>query len=205
MVSLIERGHVSTLSLRAVRRVFRAVDAGFECQVVWRGGDLDRVLDERHAQLVGAVADRLASTGWEARIEATFSEFGERGSIDILGLKRPVALVVEIKTEVTSVEATLRRLDAKRRLAGKIVSDREGWRPTTVGTLLVVLDGSTSRRRIGRHRASFDAALPGRGPAVRRWLRDPVGPMNALVFLSPGNPGGAGTSMPLAHPVQRRK
>jgi transcriptional regulator with XRE-family HTH domain len=58
-VSLIERGHVSSLSIKTVRAVFAAVDAGFEGHVAWRGGDLDRVLDEDHARLVSSLAETL--------------------------------------------------------------------------------------------------------------------------------------------------
>jgi len=39
--------------------VFAAVDAGFDGTVRWRGGELDRLLDERHAALVGAFATEL--------------------------------------------------------------------------------------------------------------------------------------------------
>ena len=59
-ISLIERGHWSTLSMRTVRRVFAVVDARFEGQLTLRGGALERLLDERHAELVGAFADRFA-------------------------------------------------------------------------------------------------------------------------------------------------
>src|SRR4051794_2822833 len=71
-VSLIERGHGAALTLRTLRAAFRAVDAGFEGNVRWRGADLDRVLDERHASLVATFADRLRSIRWEVWIEVTF-------------------------------------------------------------------------------------------------------------------------------------
>lgn len=87
-VSLIQRGHLATLSIRAVRAVFAAVDARFDASVSWRGGQIDRLLDERHAILVGMTASELAQPGWEVlQVEVTFSEFGERGSIDILGVR----------------------------------------------------------------------------------------------------------------------
>ena len=94
LVSLIERGHLASLSLRVVRAVFAAVDARFEGTVMWRGGAVDRLLDERHARLVGRFADRLAAWGWEVHVEVTFSEYGERGSIDILALHRSVGIAL---------------------------------------------------------------------------------------------------------------
>jgi transcriptional regulator with XRE-family HTH domain len=48
LVSLIERGHLATVSTRVVRNVFGVLDARFEGLVTWRGGATDRLLDERH-------------------------------------------------------------------------------------------------------------------------------------------------------------
>jgi transcriptional regulator with XRE-family HTH domain len=192
-VSLIERGHMSSLSIRTVRTVFAAVDAGFEGHVAWRGGDLDRVLDEGHARLVSSFAETLQRLAWVTYPEVTFSEYGERGSIDILALAptHNFALVVEVKTQLTSVEATLRRLDVKTRLASRVVFERDGWRPSVVGCLLVIRDGTTSRRRVNRHGGAMTAALPARGSAVRTWLRHPTGPLRGLIFLPLTNPSSA--------------
>jgi transcriptional regulator with XRE-family HTH domain len=188
-VSLIERGHVALLTMRTVRAAFAAVDAGFEGKVLWRAADIDRVLDERHAQLVAVIAERLRLLGWEVSIEVTFSEYGERGSIDVLAVRAPTtALVVEVKTEIASVEEMLRRLDVKARLAPKIVFDRHGWRPSTIGTVLVVLDASTARRQVKRHASVLDATLPMRGRELSRWLRRPSASIRGLAFLSPSNP-----------------
>jgi transcriptional regulator with XRE-family HTH domain len=85
-VSLIERGHLGALSIRIVRGVFASVDARFEGAVTWRGGLVDRLLDERHAQLVGQIAAMLEGLGWDVAVEVTFSVFGDRGSIDILAV-----------------------------------------------------------------------------------------------------------------------
>jgi transcriptional regulator with XRE-family HTH domain len=187
-VSLIERGHVALLTMRTVRAAFSVVDAGFEGQVLWRAADLDRVLDERHAELVGVIAQRLRLLGWEVSVEVTFSEYGERGSIDVLAARSPTtALVVEVMTEIASVEEMLRRLDVKARLAPKIVLDRHGWRPSRIGTVLVVLDASTARRHVKRHSSVLDATLPMRGRELSRWLRRPSGSIRGLAFLSSTN------------------
>ncbi len=191
-ISLIERGHLSTLSIRVLRTAFAAVDARFDGMVSWRGGAIDRLLDERHAALVGHVAESLARDGWEVHVEITFAEFGERGSIDILALRRAdgIALVIEIKTELTAIDDTIRRLDVKDRLAAKIVRDRFGWQPTTVGRLLVVLDTTTNRRRVAMHAPTLRVAFPDRPGAVRRWLAQPAGRLSGLRFQAPTNGGG---------------
>lgn len=192
-VSLIERGHLSALSLRALRRAFAVVDARLDVQVGWRGGALDRLLDERHAALVGAFAARLRLARWQVDVEATFSEYGERGSIDLLAAQpaRQVVLVVEAKTELVSIEETIRRLDVKTRLAPGVARERFGWQPKSVARVLVVAEGSTARRRAGRHGSVLVAAFPARGHVVQTWLREPVGPMSGLLFLPLSDGRGA--------------
>jgi transcriptional regulator with XRE-family HTH domain len=197
-ISLVERGHWTRLSVSAVRTAFAALDARLDGAVSWRGGALDHLLDEGHAALVGEFGGRLRRERWTIEIEATYSIFGERGSIDILAGHESscAALVVEVKTEIASVEETIRRLDAKVRLASAIATERFGWRPRVVARLLVVRDGSTSRRRIERQRAVFDAAFPDRGDSVRAWLREPSARLSGLVFMSATNPRG--TRRPVA-------
>lgn len=185
VVSEVEAGRLGGRSFATIRRLFAAVDAGFEGDVRWRGAALDRLLDRRHAQLVGATVDRLTRLGWETVIEATYAVFGERGSIDVLG-GRPVervVLVEEVKSEVASVEATLRKLDEKVRLVREVVApERFGWQPVAVGRLLVVPDSTTSRRQVARIDGILGIALPDRGAVVRRWLRHPDGDLAGILF-----------------------
>src|SRR3954471_23298073 len=83
LISLVERGHVDTLSLRALRRILGALDVRSDLALSWRGAALDRMLDEDHAGLVLVTAARLRRLGWFVELEVTYSEFGERGSIDV--------------------------------------------------------------------------------------------------------------------------
>jgi hypothetical protein len=190
-ISSIERGTVEQLSVRALRNVLSQLDAGLALEILWRGGALDRLLDQRHAELVATVVDRLAALGWATAVEVTFSTYGERGSIDVLAAHgaRSTALVVEVKTAIMSVEETLRRLDAKVRLAPAIAQDRFGWRPDAVGRLLVLPDVSTARRQVERQGTLLERALPDRGATVRRWLATPRGRVAGIVFLSGTDPG----------------
>src|SRR6185437_9134248 len=97
--------------------------------LLWRGGLLDRVLDERHASLVERVVALLVALGWRAEPEVSYAEFGETGSIDVLAVREDlgVALVIEVKSEITAIESTNRRFDAKIRLAPRIVARRFGF------------------------------------------------------------------------------
>ncbi|MBF8290766.1 MAG: hypothetical protein HW391_1734, partial [Chloroflexi bacterium] len=92
-------------------------------------------------------------------------------------------LVVEVKSELVSIEETLRRHDVKARLGPRIVAERFGWAPRAVARLLVLPDESTPRRRVRRHDAVLLRAYPLRGGSVRSWLRAPVGTPGGLLFL----------------------
>jgi transcriptional regulator with XRE-family HTH domain len=164
-VSRIEGGRLKGVDLVTLDRLAVALDARLDVRFSWRGGELDRLLDERHAALVEAVVRRLAATGWELEVEVTYAEFGERGAIDVLGWfpARRALLVVEVKTMLASIEATHRRHDEKVRLAAAIARKRFGWSAITVSRLLVFPDDSSSRRHIARHRGTFDS------PAAPSW------------------------------------
>src|SRR5262245_11079873 len=84
LISAIERGHGDRAALRTLMRVAGALDARFMVQIHWRGGDLDRLVDEDHAALVGSMSALLPDAGWVARIEVTYAGYRAAGSIDIL-------------------------------------------------------------------------------------------------------------------------
>jgi transcriptional regulator with XRE-family HTH domain len=175
VVSEIERGHLDAKQVRTVRRLLNALDADVRLEVRWRGGEADRLIDEDHARLGGTVAQRLERLGWTVRTEVTYSEYGERGSFDILGWRAETGdlVVIEVKTELLSAEATLRKMDEKVRLAPKVVGERFGWRPRLISRVLVLRASSVNRRRLRSHAGIFDAAIPDDPVLVRRWLADP--------------------------------
>jgi transcriptional regulator with XRE-family HTH domain len=196
LISLVERGHVEALSLAALRRIATALEVRVALRPEWRGGELDRLLDADHAAIQSAVADWLQGLAWMTAAEATFSRYGERGSIDLLAF-HPAAqalVVVELKTVVADLQSLLRGLDTKVRLAHGVARGR-GWpEPACVAGCLVLTDGSTNRRRV-----AAAAALLGRyalrGRAARAWFRRPsaaVGcPSGLLLFWNlPGTNGG---------------
>jgi transcriptional regulator with XRE-family HTH domain len=51
LVSLIERGHFDSVSLRLLRQVAGALDCRIEVRLFSRGGDIDRLLNAGHAGL----------------------------------------------------------------------------------------------------------------------------------------------------------
>ena len=118
-VSRAERGQLDSLSVQSLRDVCASVGATLELSVKWRGPLLDRLVDARHAELCARIVDILRRAGWEAHVEVTFSRFGERGSVDVLGLHRASrsVVVVEVKTMIVSLEELLRSHDVKVRLA----------------------------------------------------------------------------------------
>lgn len=204
-VSLAERGHVDALSLRTLRRILLALDARGDVDVRWRGGSLDRTLDERHAALVGLVVRLLTSFGWEWALEVTYSVYGERGSIDVLGFYRATAslLVIEVKTELTSVEETLRRLDEKTRLAPEIAWDRLQRRSRCTSRLLVLPETSTSRERLAGHAGVLSAVLPAKNVGVRRWLAAPSGSLHGRLLFRMTSPRGGKETLGTSHRVRR--
>ncbi len=151
----------------------------------WRGGALDRLIDQRHAEISAIVVERLIREGWQAYPEVTYSRFGERGSMDVVGLRpaERAALMVEVKSEIASSEEMNRRFDVKVRLLSDVCPERFGWRPSTVGGVVVLLDSSTNRDRVARLGALLDASLPVRGHDVIAWLREPLAPLRGLWFV----------------------
>jgi transcriptional regulator with XRE-family HTH domain len=186
VISRRERGRIDGLTVRTLRKVFAAFDAEIVVIVRWRGGELDRILDRRHAGLGELVVARLERPGWTVVPEVSFSHSGERGSIDLLAWHAATRtlLVIELKTELTSIEETLRRHDVKARLAGAVAKERLGWEPGQVARLLVLPDERTPLRQVDRFARVLIGAYPDRGPAVREWLAGPSRPISGLLFLT---------------------
>jgi transcriptional regulator with XRE-family HTH domain len=184
LVSRLERGLAAECTIRIVRNVFAALEADLSISARWRGGELDRLLDEDHSGLVAAIASILRAGGWATLIEVTYSEYGERGSIDVLAWhpSTRTLLVVEVKSIIMSNEETLRRLDVKVRLAAKLGATRFGARPATVARLLVVADTSTNRRRASRI-TEMGALRSMPKHEVRGWIRRPTGSIATVLFV----------------------
>jgi transcriptional regulator with XRE-family HTH domain len=180
----IERGRADRVTVGTLIRVAAALGSSISVRLLWQGEGLDRLLDASHADIVERTVRLLSDRGWEVATEVSFNIGGERGSIDILAFHAPTGalLVIEIKSVVPDIQATLHGLDRKFRV-GRQVARQRGWEVRTVSRVLVLPDDRTSRRRVATHKATFDAALPLRTAAVRRWIREPGDTVSGVLFL----------------------
>ena len=203
-ISKIECGRFGDLSVDTYCRVAEALAADVALAPRWRGPKLDRILDRRHALLQNAVAEQLVSLGWIVRTEYSFNHFGDRGDVDILAWLPALRalLIIETKTEIADLQATLRVLNMKRRVVPALAANESGWHATCVATVLVMPGATTHRRLVERHSALVSASLPDRTEAVRGWLSKPVGELRGLWFLPDTSRGGAALRMPASKRVQ---
>lgn len=199
-VSLLERGKASDATLRTVKQVAAPLGITVDLILRWKGPELDRLVDARHAGIVKAVVSRLAPE-WQTVVEYTFNPYGDRGSVDVLAWHAAarVLLLVEVKSEPDSLESVLRSMDVKVRVVPPLIARERGWRVRSLGAVLVLPDETTARRAVARMSPIFDVALPARSVAVRGWLREPACPMRGIWFLADTptrrvvrNPGSAG-------------
>lgn len=181
-VSRIERGRLNGVTVGTLQRISVALDARLDLLVQWHGGDLARLLNRRHSLLHESVARWFATRpGWVAVPEVSFSEWGERGVIDLLAWHETSAalLVIELKTEIVDVQDLIGGVDRKRRLAPGVAT-RRGWNPHTISAWVVVAEGRANRRRIAAHRTLLRNAFPADGRTVEPWVSAPSGSVAAL-------------------------
>jgi hypothetical protein len=181
---LIERGHLERVSVRALRRVAAALEVQATISVWLTHGELDRLLNAGHAALHEQIARHFETlAGWVQAPEVSFAVYSERGVIDILAFHEPTGslLVIELKTELVSLEDLLTTMDVRMRHAAKIAADR-GWRAKSVSAWVVIADSRTNRRRVADHSAALRSAFPSNGHAMRSWLLRPTAPIRALSF-----------------------
>jgi transcriptional regulator with XRE-family HTH domain len=190
-VSKLERGHLDPLALRTIRPIAAVLEVSVAIAPRWSRGDIDRLLDEQHAALVEAATATLRPLQWTVLPEYTFSHFGERGSVDLVGWQPLAAalLLVEAKSRLVDLQDLLASTDRKRRLVPMLLASERGWRAASIGSVVVMPEGSLARNAVARHRATIGARFPGRTTEVRRWLANPRGPLAAVWFL-PLKPGG---------------
>ena len=184
-ISRLERGEVSGITIATLRRVSGALVMLPIVTLGWRSPELDRLLDAAHAAMVERVCRQLSSHGWTCWPEHSFSEFGERGSIDILAWHPSTGtlLVVEVKTRLWNLQDMFMKIDRKRRLAPRLVVRLVDAKPLAIGTMLVLPETRAHRAAVDRHAATFAAALPDRQVTVRNWIREPAGDLRGIWFL----------------------
>ena len=182
----IESAGIGSLRVDDLRAHFAALGARVRITAWWNGASLDRLIDARHAAVVERLVTILRGLDSEVRTKVSFSEYGERGSIDVFAARADVraVFVAEAKSEWGSIEATLRTHDVKTRLAPTLAKGVFGFKPLIVGSALVFPDEMTARRIADRHVATLDASYPDRARALRTWLARPSGAIRGIWFLS---------------------
>jgi transcriptional regulator with XRE-family HTH domain len=191
-VSRIERGLAAELTFATLEKVTSVLEIRVDLVPRWRGGELDRLVNWRHAAMHERVVELLERIGgWELAPEVSFAIFGERGVIDILAWHAVTRtlLVIELKTEIVDSQGVVGTLDRNGRLAARVARER-GWDPATIATWLVVGEGMTNRRRVAASANLFRTAFPTDRQAMRAWLRRPTGAVRVLSFLTYSAPAG---------------
>jgi len=185
-IGRIERDRVSRTTVGALEALARALDADLELTVRWNGAQLDRLINRRHAVLHEAAARLFEQLpGWEIAAEVSFSIYGERGIIDLVGYHAASAalLIIELKTELVDPQELVGSVDRKVRLGARIARER-GWQARTVSGWVICTEGRTNRRHVDSFSGLLRSAFPADGHAMRAWLASPRQPIRALSFLS---------------------
>jgi transcriptional regulator with XRE-family HTH domain len=189
LVAVIEAGRLDKVTVRSLRAVGRVlgIELGFAAR--WKGGEADRLLDSEHAAVVEFVSGTLRQQLWTTLAEYSFSHYGERGSVDVIGWQAAVAalVVVEVKTRIYDVQELLRSLDLKSRLVPDLLARDRGWRARHVGRILVLPRSTANRGVLARHAATFSSVLPAGTNGVRAWLRNPSGSIAGTWFVASTN------------------
>jgi hypothetical protein len=182
-----ERGDIEGMTVRALDRLTESLGASLHLDIRYRGGLGDRLADAAHAELVDLVVSVLRGAGWLVELEFGFNVYGERGSVDILAWHAATRtlLIVEIKSRFTDLQAMLLSLARKLRLVPAMVREELRWDAAIVSRVVVAYATHGNRSILSRHAAMFEAALPARSVAIRRWLRAPNGPIAGVWLVSP--------------------
>lgn len=192
VVSRIECGRLDEVSLTALRAIANELEIRIDFTVRWRGGELDRLLNRRHAAMhEAALAMYAAQPGWQVVSELSFNVWGERGIIDLAAWNedRRALVLNELKSEFVDPGELVGTMDRRKRLALEIARSR-GWNPVVVAVWVIVEDTRMNRRHLGLSRRLLRGAFPADGHAMRQWLRDPGLPIAGLSFITCAHQAG---------------
>ena len=149
-----ERGMINSLAM--LDRHASALDVRLDLRLLGRSGHLVRMADEEHAAIVESIADWLRRSGFQVQAEASFSEWGERGRIDLLAYDphAGTVVIVEVKTLLLDLQELLGGLDVRERLVA-VIARRRGWRIERRVTMLAVAASAANRTVVRSHSALF--------------------------------------------------
>ena len=112
--------------------------------------------------------------------------------------------MIELKTELVSLEDLLTTMDVRLRHAAKIARDR-GWNAKTVSGWVVMAESRTNRRRVAAHSAVLRSAFPSNGRAMRSWMLHPAGSIRALSFWTDSQVAAARRAVGAPRRVRKRE
>lgn len=151
-----------------------------EVRIVGRAGELARLGDDEHAAIVEALAAWFRAEGFLVEVESSFSEWGERGRIDLLAYdpRTGTLVIVEVKSLLLDLQDLFGALNIKERLATTI-AERRGWQVRRRVSVLGVASTAANRDIVRTHPslfATFDrrrltmAALGAGSERILHWV-----------------------------------
>lgn len=170
--SRLECGQMDGIPVGTIRRCLAVLEVRLDLVPAWRGTMIDRVRDERHAVLEAAWKERLEGWRWLTWAEVSYSQYGERGRVDLVAWesRARVLVVVEVKSEIVDVQALLGSLDQRVRLGPNIAASLGLPRPERIVPMVVASDTTANRQRVMRFGPLF-ARFDLRGREAVSWLR----------------------------------
>lgn len=151
-----------------------------EVRLIGFAGELVRLGDEEHAAIVETLAAWFRSAGFLVEPEASFSEWGERGRIDLLAYdpQTGTLVIVEVKTHLLDLQDLFGSLNFKERLVSTI-AERRGWTVRRRVSVLGVASTAANRDTVRSHPSLFGgfegrrltvAALRGGEGRILHWV-----------------------------------
>ena len=190
IVQRAEGRRLNGVTLRALDQLATALDAFLAVDFQWRGAELDRLIDARHAAITNIAARRLERCGWVVHPEVSFNHFGDRGRCDLVAWhpETRTLVIVEVKTLLGDLQDVLGRIDVKVRLGAVIARELGLGRPARVIGALVPAEHGANRRVIRQHDALF-RRFGTRGRQAIGWLRRPDRPVSGLIWFESPDAG----------------
>jgi Holliday junction resolvase-like predicted endonuclease len=178
------------VTIGALDQLATALDAHVSVELRWRGAELDRLVDAKHAAITNVAARRVERSGWVVHAEVSFNHFGDRGRCDLVAWHPPTRtlLIVEVKSVLGDLQDALGRFDIKRRLGQVIAQELGLGRPERVVGAIVLAENGANRRLVKRHDALF-RRFGVRGRFAYAWLRRPDRSVAGLLWFDSPDAG----------------
>jgi hypothetical protein len=183
LVQRAEGHRLTGVTVGALDQLAQALNAYLSVELRWRGADLDRLIDAKHAAVTSVAARRLEHHAWVVRTEVSFNHFGDRGRCDLAAWHPATRtlLILEVKASLGDLQEALGRLDVKVRLGHQIATGMGVGRPTRIVGGFVLAAGGANRRVIRQHDAMF-RRYDARGRAAVAWLRHPAKAISGVLW-----------------------